>query len=235
VGCNVRKLHRCRRQWVRPLSLEHLPSHGTHTASTAVGAKYGVAKAANIIAVKVLSDDGDGAYSDIIAGIDWVIDAVAKSGKPSVVNMSLGGVANDAVDQAVKTAIASGIHFAVAAGNDGKDASGSSPARVPAANTVGAVNRADKVASFSNIGPDLDVFALGVDVEAAWINGLESTMILSGTSMASPHVAGYLAVALSKLGDTTPAALSALLTKNAQPVVIGQPRNTTDLLAGVFS
>lgn len=79
--------------------------------------------------MKVLSDDGDGAFSDIIAGIDWVVDAVAKSGRPSVVNMSLGGAANTAVDQAVKAAIDAGIHFAVAAGNEGEDASGSSPAR----------------------------------------------------------------------------------------------------------
>jgi cerevisin len=103
--------------------------HGTHTASTAVGAQYGIAKAATVIAVKVLGADGSGAYSDIIAGIEWVMNAASKSGKPSVANMSLGGFASESMDQAVKNAIDSGVHFAVAAGNAAMDAGGTSPAR----------------------------------------------------------------------------------------------------------
>lgn len=210
--------------------------HGTHTASTAVGAQYGIAKAAAIIAVKVLDSAGNGAYSDIIAGIEWVMNAAIASGKPSVANMSLGGPSSDAIDQAVNNAIEAGVHFAVAAGNAGEDADGTSPARVPAANTIGAVDITNKIASFSNIGPDVDVFALGVNVTAAWITGPEATKALSGTSMASPRVAGLLAVALSKQSrKSTPAALSNMLVSNAEPVVTGQPTNTTDLLAQDFS
>jgi len=103
--------------------------HGTHTASTAVGARYGIAKAANIIAVKVLSDAGNGPNSDIIAGIEWVMNAALASGRSSIANMSLGSGQDDAMDEAVKNAIAAGVHFAVAAGNAATDASGTSPAR----------------------------------------------------------------------------------------------------------
>jgi subtilisin family serine protease len=103
--------------------------HGTHTASTAVGAQYGIAKAATVVAVKVLGANGNGAYSDIIAGIEWVMNAASKSGKPSIANMSLGGSASESMDQAVKNAIAAGVHFAVAAGNAAMDADGTSPAR----------------------------------------------------------------------------------------------------------
>lgn len=137
--------------------------HGTHTASTAVGAQYGIAKAASIIAVKVLGADGNGAYSDIIAGIEWVMNSATTSGKPSVANMSLGGPSSDAIDQAVQNAIDAGVHFAVAAGNAAVDADSTSPARgkkyladidlshtnigliVPAANTVGAVDSSNEM------------------------------------------------------------------------------------------
>ncbi|CAG7846095.1 Aqualysin-1; AltName: Full=Aqualysin-I; Flags: Precursor [Serendipita indica DSM 11827] len=209
--------------------------HGTHTASTAAGAQYGIAKAANIIAVKVLGASGNGGYSDIIAGIEWVMQQAAASGRPSVANMSLGGPQDSTLDNAVKNAIASGVHFAIAAGNTGTDASFSSPSSVEEANVVGASDSDNKAASFSNIGPLLDVFALGVDVTAAWINDPSDTRVLSGTSMASPRVAGYLATALGKRGRTSPSELTAALVSHAEAVITGQPSNTTDLLAELFS
>ncbi|KAG8811609.1 subtilisin-like serine protease [Serendipita sp. 401] len=209
--------------------------HGTHTASIAVGAQYGIAKAANVIAVKVLGPDGTAAYSNIIAGLEWVMDSAAASGRPSVANLSLGGPRDSTLDDAVKSTIASGVHVTVSSGNSGVDASGSSPAGVEEANTVGAADRDNKSAGFSNTGPVVDVYGLGVDVTAAWITGPNSVQALSGTSMSAPRVAGILAVALSKRGKTPPAELSAALLQNAQHLVTGQPSNTTDLLAEMFS
>lgn len=143
--------------------------HGTHTAGTAVGATYGVATSANIIAVKVLSDSGSGSNADVISGINYAYNAFKSSGRPSVATMSLGGGANTAVDSAVSNAIAGGLHFSIAAGNDNVDASTTSPARVAAANTVGAIDSSNKKASFSNYGSILDIWALGVNVKSAWI------------------------------------------------------------------
>ncbi|PVG02617.1 putative subtilisin-like serine protease [Serendipita vermifera] len=209
--------------------------HGTHTASIAAGARYGIAKAAHLIAVRVLDKSGNGPYSDIIAGVEWAMNAAAQSGRLSVVNMSVGGPSNDAMDQAVQNAVDSGLHVVVSAGNAGADADATSPARVKDANTIGAVDISNKSASFSNFGPEVDVFALGVSVTAAWIDGPAATQVLSGTSMAAPRVAGILATALGKRGKTTPAELSAALIENAKHVVTGQPSNTTDLLAQSFA
>ncbi|KAG8696485.1 subtilisin-like serine protease [Ceratobasidium sp. 394] len=203
--------------------------HGTHTAGTAIGNNYGVATSATIVAVKVLSDAGSGAYSDIIAGVNWVVNN--KGSSPAVVTMSLGGNANSALDSAISLAIGSGVHFSIAAGNSNVDAAGTSPARVAAANTVGAVDSSNRKASFSNYGSVLDVWALGVNVLSAWIGSTTATNTISGTSMATPRVAGYLAVALGDYGSVSPVSLSASLKSHAAAVVSGAPSGTTNLLA----
>ncbi|KAG8741725.1 subtilisin-like serine protease [Ceratobasidium sp. 414] len=207
--------------------------HGTHTAGTAVGATYGVATSANIIAVKVLSDAGSGTNSDVIAGINYAYNQARASGRPSVATMSLGGGANTAVDSAVSTAISGGLHFSIAAGNSNVDAASTSPARVGTANTIGAVDSSNRKASFSNYGPVVDVWALGVNVLSAWIGGTTATNIISGTSMATPRVAGYIAVRIGN-SNGTPAAISSALKAGARAVVTGAPSGTTNLLAQAF-
>ncbi|KAG8709385.1 subtilisin-like serine protease, partial [Ceratobasidium sp. 423] len=161
--------------------------HGTHTAATAAGTGFGLATAANVIAVKVCSDAGQCASSDIIAGVNYVVSQVKSSGRPSVATMSLGGDADTALDAAVSAATNQGIHFTIAAGNDNKDASESSPARVAAANTIGAIDISNQKASFSNFGSVVDVWALGVNVLSAWIGSDTATNTISGTSMATPQ------------------------------------------------
>ncbi|KAJ1311909.1 hypothetical protein OPQ81_010369 [Rhizoctonia solani] len=185
------------------------------TAGTAVGDAYGVATSSNIIAVKVLDDSGLGQWSDIIAGIDYVIAQSTQFDRPSIATLSLSGSRYTPVDMAVTNAISKGIHFTVAAGNLGIDAGGSSPAHVEAANTIGATDSNNARAWLSNFGSSIDVWALGVDVTSAWIgpSGTE-TMVLSGTSMATPFVAD----------------LSKDLKNHARPVVKGAPNGTTNLL-----
>ncbi|KAG9082592.1 subtilisin-like serine protease, partial [Ceratobasidium sp. 392] len=205
--------------------------HGTHTAGTAVGNTYGQATSANIYAVKVLSDSGSGSNSDVIAGINWAYNQFKASGRPSVATMSLGGGADTASDSAVQNAINGGLHFSIAAGNSNVDASTTSPARVAAANTVGAIDSSNTKASFSNYGSILDVWAPGVNILSAWIGSPSATNTISGTSMATPFVAGVLAVALGEYGQVSPASLSSSLKSHAQAVVKGAPSGTTNLKA----
>ncbi|KAF9528337.1 serine proteinase 2 [Crepidotus variabilis] len=176
--------------------------HGTHCAGTIGGTQYGVAKKATLIAVKVLDDNGSGTISDMHT-------QAASTGNPSIVSMSLGGNANTALDDAVTTLIASGVHVVVAAGNESRDAKNVSPARVAAAITVGASDITDAMASFSNFGPIVDVFAPGVSVLSAWKGSNTATNVISGTSMATPHVAGLVAYLIGKDGNDTPAAIAA--------------------------
>ncbi|CAE6452005.1 unnamed protein product [Rhizoctonia solani] len=208
--------------------------HGTHTAGTAAGKGFGLATASKVIAVKVCSDAGECASSDIAAGVQFVVQQAASSGRPSIATMSLGGPADPAIDSAVSAAITRGIHFTVAAGNDNHDASEDSPAHVAAANTIAAVDSTNRKASFSNFGSVVDVWALGVNVLSAWIGSNTATNTISGTSMATPQVAGILAVVLGNEGQMKPAELSAALVKNAKPLVIGAPAGTTNLLADVW-
>lgn len=205
--------------------------HGTHTAGTAAGSGFGLATASNIIAVKVCSDAGQCASSDIIAGVNYVASRFASTGRPTVATMSLGGGADSAIDSAVSNAISRGIHFTIAAGNSNVNAANTSPARVAAANTVGAIDSSNRKASFSNYGAVLDVWALGVNVRSAWIGGTSATNSISGTSMATPQVAGILAVALGNYGQVSPASLSASLKSHAVAVVTGAPSGTTNLKA----
>ena len=169
--------------------------HGTHVAGTIGGTKYGVAKQVSLVAVRVLDCRGSGTNSGVIAGIDWVISNHT-TGK-AVANMSLGGGASSAVDTAVTNLVNDGVVLAVAAGNSTADACNSSPARAAAAITVGATDSTDTQANYSNYGSCLDVYAPGTGITSAWIKSTTATNTISGTSMATPHVAGVAALYLS--------------------------------------
>ncbi|CAE6482982.1 hypothetical protein ACGC1H_003461 [Rhizoctonia solani] len=192
--------------------------HGTHTAATAVCEKFGVATKAKLVAVKVLGANGSGSTSGVMAGVKWASDHYKGQEMPAVATMSLGGLFSQAMNDAVKSAIDIGLHFTIAAGNDNLPAKLYSPASVEQANTIGAVDSENKKASFSNFGPTVDVWALGVNVESAWITGPDSSKALSGTSMSTPHVAGILASALSNHGRKSPKQLSDALEQNAMPI-----------------
>lgn len=183
--------------------------HGTHCAGTIASKHYGVAKNANVVAVKVLRSNGSGSMSDVVKGVEFAAkshqDAVKenkKGFKGSTANMSLGGGKSPALDMAVNAAVKAGIHFAVAAGNENQDACNSSPASAENAVTVGASTLADDRAYFSNWGKCVDIFAPGLNVLSTYIGSDTATATLSGTSMASPHVAGLLTYFLSLQPDS---------------------------------
>jgi subtilisin family serine protease len=163
--------------------------HGTHVASTATGTTYGVAPGATAIAVRVLGSDGSGSNSGVIAGIDWVAQETARSGRTSVANLSLGGGRSIALNRAVAAATARGVVMVVAAGNEDSSACTSSPASSESAITVGSTMRfpLDTRSSFSNWGNCVDIFAPGSDITAAWNTNNFATNTISGTSMASPR------------------------------------------------
>jgi subtilisin family serine protease len=167
--------------------------HGTHVAGTTGGTTYGVAKQVTLHAVRVLDCNGSGATSGVIAGVDWV---TANHGSPAVANMSLGGSASSSLDAAVSNSIGSGVSYAIAAGNSNANACNYSPARVAAANTVGSTTSADARSSFSNYGTCLDIFAPGSSITSAWNTSDSATNTISGTSMATPHIAGAIALYL---------------------------------------
>jgi subtilisin family serine protease len=165
--------------------------HGTHVAGTIGGSTYGVAKSALLRGVRVLNCSGSGTNSGVIAGVDWV---TSNHINPAVANMSLGGGASSAVDTAVNNLANSGVPIAVAAGNSNTDACTQSPARAANAITVGSTTTSDARSSFSNFGTCLDIFAPGSGILSAWFSSDTATATLSGTSMASPHVAGVAAL-----------------------------------------
>ncbi|MFF8969196.1 S8 family peptidase [Streptomyces sp. NPDC014995] len=186
--------------------------HGTHVATTIAGTTYGVAKKAKIVAVRVLNNSGSGTTAGVIAGIDWV---TANHSGPSVANMSLGGGVSTTLDAAVRRSIASGVTYAVAAGNSSTVATSSSPARVTEAITVGATTSTDAKASYSNYGSVLDIFAPGSSITAGWYTSDTATNTISGTSMATPHVAGAAAVYLASHTSATPAQVATALVNGA--------------------
>lgn len=192
--------------------------HGTHVAGTIAGTTYGVAKGSTVHRVRVLNCQGSGSNSGVIAGVDWV---TANHVKPAVANMSLGGGASSALDTAVNNSINSGVTYAVAAGNSNVDACNSSPARAPAAITVGSTSNTDARSSFSNFGTCLDIFAPGSSITSAWYTSNTATNTISGTSMASPHVAGVAALYLNQNGHQAPATVRNAIVGNATSGVVG--------------
>lgn len=182
--------------------------HGTHCSGTIAGKKFGVAKKANLHAVKVLRSSGSGTMSDVVKGVEWAVEShtkkvkAAKEGKAkgfkgSVANMSLGGGKSPILEAAVNAGVDAGLHFAVAAGNDNDDACDSSPAAAEKVVTVAASTLADERAYFSNYGKCTDIFAPGLNILSTWTGSKHAVNTISGTSMASPHIAGLLAYFVS--------------------------------------
>ena len=225
--------------------------HGTHCSGTIAGKKYGVAKKANVYAVKVLKSNGSGTMSDVVKGVEWAalshadnVEA-AKKGKGkkgfkgSAANMSLGGGKSVTLDLAVNAAVDAGIHFAVAAGNDNADSCNYSPAAAEKAVTVGASTLIDERAYFSNYGKCNDIFAPGLNIKSTWVGSKYATNIISGTSMASPHIAGLLAYFLSlqpsknsayAVADVTPKQLKeSLIAVGTVGSLTDVPKNTKNV------
>lgn len=208
--------------------------HGTHVAGTVGSKTYGVAKKTQLFAVKVLDANGQGSYSGIIAGMDFVANDAAGRNCPNgvVVNMSLGGGSSDAVNQAAAGIIDAGLFLAVAAGNDGADASNTSPASESSVCTVGATTSDDGFASYSNYGSVVDILAPGTNILSTWIG--DSTNTISGTSMATPHITGLGAYLLGLGGSAPkdPVQLCSYIAKNGlQDVISGVPSGTVNSLA----
>jgi subtilisin family serine protease len=201
-------------------SADDCNGHGTHVAGTTGGSTYGVAKQVRLVAVRVLNCNGSGTISGVIAGVDWVTgNHVAQ---PAVANMSLGGGASTALDNAVRNSIADGVSYAVAAGNGNRggvaqDACKYSPARVSQAMTISATDKTDTKASWANYGTCVDWFAPGVGIKSDWYTSTTATNTISGTSMATPHTTGVAALYLQSHPGASPAqvrdALYALTTK----------------------
>ncbi|WP_329790079.1 S8 family peptidase [Lentzea sp. DG1S-22] len=198
--------------------------HGTHVAGTVAGTAHGVAKAATVYGVRVLNNSGSGTIAGVVAGVNWVANNHVK---PAVANMSLGGGANTSLDNAVQGAITRGVTFAVAAGNSNTNAANSSPARVGAALTVGSTDRTDARSSFSNYGAIVDVFAPGSGITSAWHTSDTATNTISGTSMASPHVAGVVARYLQGNRNVTPAQVATAITSNTTDAKVTNPGPST--------
>ncbi|GAA2676164.1 S8 family peptidase [Actinoplanes palleronii] len=194
--------------------------HGTHVAGTVGGSTYGVAKAVQLVGVRVLNCSGSGTTAGVVSGINWV---TSNAIKPAVANMSLGGGASSTLDTAVRNSIAAGITYGVAGGNNNRSACNYSPARVPTAITVGATTSTDARASYSNYGTCLDLFAPGSSITSAWYSSTTATNTISGTSMATPHVVGAAALALQANPSYTPAQVSAYLTGKATSGKVTNP------------
>lgn len=209
---------------------EDCHGHGTHVAGTVAGTVYGVAKQATIVPVRVLGCTGSGSYSGVIAGIDWTVTH-HQAGVPAVANMSLGGGVSSSVNAAVARAIADGITFVVAAGNDNVSACLRSPSSAPDAITVAASTSTDARASFSNWGTCVDIFAPGQSITSAYIGGTTRVVSMSGTSMASPHVAGVAALYLSANPSATPATVTTtLLNAATRGIITSAGTGTPNLL-----
>eukprot|EP00999_Lentomonas_sp_LEN2_P002584 NODE_465_length_1471_cov_120.726935_g433_i0.p1 GENE.NODE_465_length_1471_cov_120.726935_g433_i0~~NODE_465_length_1471_cov_120.726935_g433_i0.p1 ORF type:complete len:385 (-),score=140.24 NODE_465_length_1471_cov_120.726935_g433_i0:57-1211(-) len=194
--------------------------HGTHVAGTVAGTSHGLAKSSGLVGVKVLSDFGAGSTTGVVEGVEYT----ANEGRSNrdVANMSLGGGASAALDNAVNAAVSAGITFAVAAGNDNRDACNYSPARASGPMTVGSTDSNDNRSSFSNYGTCVDIFAPGSSITSAWITNDSSTRTISGTSMASPHVCGVMALEQS-ISNGSPSAIEGRLTNDATSGVVNNP------------
>jgi subtilisin family serine protease len=194
--------------------------HGSHVSGTLGGTTWGVAKGVTVHPVRVLDCFNNGSNAGVIAGVDWI---AANHVKPAVANMSLGGGVNSSVDAAVNSLINAGVTVVISAGNDNLNACNYSPARVTAAITVGSTDINDARSSFSNTGACLDLFAPGGNITSAWNTGDSATNTISGTSMASPHVAGAAALYLANNPSATPAQVATALLNNATPNKVANP------------
>lgn len=201
--------------------------HGTHVAGTAGGSTWGVAKDARLHAVRVLNCSGSGSNSGVIAGVDWV---TANHISPAVANMSLGGGISSALDTAVNNSFNAGVFYAVAAGNSNANACNTSPARAANAYTVAASTSSDARASFSNWGSCVEIFAPGQSITSAWNTSNSATNTISGTSMASPHVAGAAALIRDEFPSFTPTQVANELTARATSGVISNTSGSPNLL-----
>jgi subtilisin family serine protease len=202
-------------------SADDANGHGTHVAGTVGGGSFGVAKGVTLVGVRVLNAAGSGTNAQVIAGIDWVTGD-HDPGELAIANMSLGGSGN-ALNSAVANSIADGVTYAVAAGNSSADACSFTPASTPAAITVGATDINDARASFSNFGTCLDNFAPGVNITSAWFTSDTATNTISGTSMASPHVAGVAALILAQNPSFTPQQVRDSMVGNGTTGVVTNP------------
>lgn len=198
--------------------------HGTHVAGTIGGTNYGVAKGVNIIPVRVLDCNGSGSSSSVVSGLNWI--AKNKKGA-AVVNMSLGGSPSSTIDRAVNNLLKTNVMVVVAAGNNNADACNLSPARVSGAITVGASNNLDGRASFSNQGSCLDIFAPGLEITSSYIISDSSFVIMSGTSMATPHVTGAIAKYLQKNPNASPATIQNYIKNNASKGLLSNISSNT--------
>lgn len=203
-------------------SADDCHGHGTHVAGTVGGTSYGVAKRVTLVGVRVLGCGGRGSLSTILAGIDWMVGD-HDPGEPAVANMSIVGQADTVENNAVAAAIADGITVVVAAGNDGDDACDASPASAPEAITVGSTTEADARSGSSNIGTCLDIFAPGNSITSAGRTDDNAAVVLSGTSMASPHVAGAAALVLLANPSFTPQRVRDALVTSATTGVVTDP------------
>lgn len=201
--------------------------HGTHVAGTLAGSTFGVAKNATIYGVRVMNCQGSGTTSDIVAGIDWV---TKRHVKPAVANMSLGGGGSMTMDAAVRKSMAAGVTYVIAAGNGNQNSCFVSPARVTEALVVGATDNQDRRAYFSNFGECVDIFAPGVGITSAGNSDDYAIRGMSGTSMASPHVAGVAALYLEANPTASPAQVNQAIIQAATTGIVGDPMGTPNLL-----
>lgn len=212
--------------------------HGTHCSGIIAGKKYGMCKKCSLIAVKVLDNNGSGSMSDVLAGVEWTMNDHKKKEKnnnkrKSVVNMSLGGGTSKTLNRMVDAAVDSGIYFVVAAGNSYDNSCDYSPASSEKAITVGSSNIHDFMSSFSNFGECNDIFAPGENIKSTYPGSSDSTAVLSGTSMASPHVAGAVGALLSRkeYSEMTPKQMKKALKKlSTKDVLNNVPEDTENHL-----
>lgn len=205
--------------------------HGTHVAGTVAATTFGVAKAADVVPVRVLDCEGAGSLLDLAISVDWIL-ATHPTGEPGVVNLSLSGPASPDLDALVDELVAAGLTVVVAAGNEAADACDSSPARAAAALTVGASTDQDRAATFSNVGPCVDLFAPGQGISSLDLDPAFA-LVSHGTSMAAPHVAGLAALVLGQNPAATPTQVTGALLGATRAVVVGAPAGTTTALAGM--
>jgi len=216
-GCPTGSEARCGNEWavdgvITPaLAARGCSGHGTHCASTAGGETYGVAKSAAIVAVQVLGCSGSGTSASVIGGMEWAVADAKARGQPAVLSMSLGGGRSSAENQAVASVTAQGLLVLAAAGNENTDACSKSPASAPAAVTVGSITRSGARSGFSNYGTCVDIHAPGSSITAAWVTSNSATNTISGTSMATPHVAGAAAALRGLYPTASPVQISAAL------------------------